>query len=78
MQSFHEIIQNIRPTSMNAKQADTRFEVLSLRWFLSTPLYETERGWLRVDFAILELILRVIEISVRKVRIVKGLPMEEV
>ncbi|MBO4350059.1 MAG: DEAD/DEAH box helicase, partial [Proteobacteria bacterium] len=51
MQSFHEIIQNIRTTSINAKQAGTRFEVLILRWFLATPLYEVKRGWLWLDFA---------------------------
>ena len=122
MLSFHEIIRKIRTTSINAKQAGTRFEVLILRWFLATPLYEVKRGWLWADFAkaagkegrsplgwiidqyqvsidkdsgikndpndwcrehnnpryILELILRVIEVSVRTVRIVKGLPKVEV
>ncbi len=43
MQSFHEIIQNIRVTSTNAKQAGTRFEVLILRWFLATPLYNVKQ-----------------------------------
>ena len=51
MQSFHEIIQKIRAISINAKQAGTRFEVLILRWFLATPLYDVKRGWLWADFA---------------------------
>ena len=51
MQSFSQIIQNIRTTSINAKQAGTRFEILVLRWFLATPLYDVKRGWLWADFA---------------------------
>ena len=122
MQSFYQIIQRIRTTSVNAKHAGTRFEVLSLRWLLATQLNEVKRGWIWSDFAkvvgkegrsplgwiidqyqvsidkdsgikndpndwcgehnnpryILELILRVIEVSVRPVRIVKGLPKVEV
>lgn len=108
MQSFSQIIQNIRTTSINAKQAGTKFEILVLRWFLATPLYDVKRGrsplgwiidWYQVSIdkdsgikydpndwclehnnprSILELILRVIEVSVRTVRIVKGLPKVEV
>ena len=51
MQSFSQIIQNIRTTSINAKQAGTKFEILVLRWFLATPLYDVKRGWLWADFA---------------------------
>ena len=51
MQSFNQIIQNIRTTSINPKQAGTKFEILVLRWFLATPLYDVKRGWLWVDFA---------------------------
>ena len=51
MQSFNQIIQNIRTTSINAKQAGTKFEILVLRWFLATPLYDVKRGWLWADFA---------------------------
>ena len=51
MWSFSQIIQNIRTTSINAKQAGTKFEILVLRWFLATPLYDVKRGWLWADFA---------------------------
>ena len=51
MQSFSQIIRNIRTTSINAKQAGTKFEILVLRWFLATPLYSVKRGWLWADFA---------------------------
>ncbi len=51
MQSFHEIIQHIRSTSLHAKQAGTRFEVLIQRWFLATPLYHVKKAWLWADFA---------------------------
>lgn len=51
MQSFSQIIQNIRTTSINAKQAGTKFEILVLRWFMATPLYKVKRGWLWADFA---------------------------
>ena len=50
MQSFSQIIRNIRTTSINAKQAGTKFEILVLRWFLATPLYSVKRGWLWADF----------------------------
>ncbi|MBO5754347.1 MAG: DEAD/DEAH box helicase family protein [Proteobacteria bacterium] len=51
MQSFSQIVQNIRTTSVNAKQAGTKFEILVLRWFMATPLYMVKRGWLWADFA---------------------------
>lgn len=51
MQSFHDIIQNIRSTSINPKQAGSKFEILVLRWFCITPLYDVARGWLWSDFA---------------------------
>ena len=51
MQSFHDIIQNIRSTSINPKQAGSKFETLVLRWFCVTPLYDVARGWLWADFA---------------------------
>lgn len=51
MQSFHDIIQNIRSTSINPKQAGSKFEILVLRWFCVTPLYDVARGWLWSDFA---------------------------
>ena len=51
MQSFHDIINNIRSTSINAKQAGSKFEILVLRWFCVTPLYDVARGWLWSDFA---------------------------
>ena len=51
MQSFHDIIQNIRSTSINPKQAGSKFEILVLRWFCVTPLYDVARGWLWADFA---------------------------
>lgn len=35
---FAQIIQSIRETSLNHKQAGTKFEVLIQRWFL-TPDY---------------------------------------
>ena len=41
----------MRITSINAKHAGTRFEILVLRWFLATPLYDVKRGWLWADFA---------------------------
>ena len=44
MQSFTQIIQNIRTTSINAKQAGIKFEILVLRWFLATSLYDVKLG----------------------------------
>ena len=44
MQSFSQIIQNIRTTSINAKQAGIKFEILVLRWFLATSLYDVKLG----------------------------------
>ncbi len=49
--TFDQIIQKIRNTSPNAKDAGTRFETLIQRWFLATPLYQVQKAWLWADFA---------------------------
>ena len=51
MQSFSEVIESIRKTSINAREVGTRFEVLIQRWFLESSLFRVKKSWLWSDFA---------------------------
>ncbi len=51
MQSFYEMIESIRQTSINAREAGTRFEVLVQRWFIASSIYRVKKAWLWSDFA---------------------------
>ena len=51
MQSFSEVIESIRKTSINAREVGARFEVLIQRWFLESSLFRVKKSWLWSDFA---------------------------